>query len=219
MSLPTNGQPVKRAAAYVRVSTIGHGQDTTNQIEPIKAFALARGFTLVGVYEDVGISGATKRRKGLDQMVRDARLGAFQHLIVIEISRLARDIRHLLNTLSELDQVGTQVISIREGIEFQSVMGRAMVAMIGILMSVERELLSERIKSALHTKKKLAEQTGSGWRCGRPTKLTAELSEQVISLRADGLSIRQIAKRLGIAKTSVQRVLDRNRLNPKGTAE
>ena len=77
--------------------------------------------------------------------------------------------------LHELERIGVQVISVREGIEFGSPMGKAMVAMIGILMTVEKDLLSERIKSALQTKKLIAERTGSGWKAGRPTKLTPEL--------------------------------------------
>ena len=198
----------KIAVAYVRVSTIGQGQDITNQIEPLKAFASARGFEIKTIYEDVGISGATERRKGLDALLADAKRGSFKHLLVMEISRLARDVRHLLNTLHEFERLGVEVVSVREGIEFSSPMGRAMVAMIGILMSVERELLSERIKSALETKKLIAERTGSNWKMGRPTKLTPQLAEQVFILRRDeGLSIRQIAKRLEIAKSSVQRVL------------
>ena len=202
-----------RAACYCRVSTLAHGQDIENQLTPIREFAKLRGFELESVYKDEGISGATERRKGLDMLLVDAKRGRFKHLIVMEISRLARDVRHLLNTLYELDRLGVQVISIREGIEFSSTMGRAMVGLLGILMDVDRQLLSERIKSALHTKKLIAQQTGSGWRAGRPTKLTPELAAAAVELReTQGLSLRAIAKRLGIAKTSVQRALALNRL-------
>lgn len=201
-----------KAAAYVRVSTEGKGQDVTNQIEPIKSFAATRGFEIHQVYEDSGISGTTERRPGLDRMLADARRGIFKMLVVAEISRLARDVRHLLNTLAELEKVGVQVVSLREGVDFSTPMGRAMVAMIGILMQVERDLLSERIKAALYTKKLLAEKNGTGWKAGRPTKLTPELAKEALALRENGLSIRAIAKRLGIAKTSVQRALYQNRL-------
>ncbi len=189
----------------ISTPTAVHGQSVDNQIEPIKAFALARGFSIENIYSDE-VSGATERRKGLDQMVADAKKGKFKVLIVMEISRLARDVRHLLNLLHDLDGIGCTVVSIREGIEFNSVMGRAMVAMIGILMSVERDLLKERIKSALAVKKMLAEKTGNGWTCGR-RPLSKEVHEKVHELRASGKSIRAIAGELQIGKTSVERFL------------
>jgi DNA invertase Pin-like site-specific DNA recombinase len=167
---------------------------------------MARGFNLEKTYSDEGISGATEKRKGLDQMLADAKRGHFKVLIVMEISRLARDVRHLLNLLHQLDEIGVAVISIREGIEFNSTMGRAMVAMIGILMSVERDLLRERIKTALAVKKMTAQKTGNGWRCGRPP-LSKEVQDKILILRKSGMSIRAISRELGIGKTSAERAI------------
>ena len=50
MSKPT------RAALYMGVST--DGQDTDNQRQSLDAAAALRGWTIVHVYQDVGISGA-----------------------------------------------------------------------------------------------------------------------------------------------------------------
>lgn len=204
--------PKPKTASYCRISLAQHvgGQSLLNQIVPIREFAQNRGFDLVTEreYQDEGVSGAKERRPGLDQCVADARRGKFKVLIVMEVSRLARDVRHLLNLLHELDQLGVSVISIREGIDFQSVMGKAMIAMVGIFMSVERELLRERIKTALATKKLTAAQTG--WKCGRPG-LPDTVVRQVRELRESGQSIRVIAKRVGIGKTSVERIVRGNR--------
>lgn len=119
-----------KAAAYGRISTLVHGQDINNQLEPIKQVAEARGFDLVKIYKDEGISGATERRKGLDLMLADAKRGTFKVLVVMELSRIARDVRHLLNTLHELHQVGVSLVSIREGIEFNDTpFSKGMVAL------------------------------------------------------------------------------------------
>lgn len=200
-----NQKPIQ-AAAYCRISTVIHGQDINNQLVPIEDFCQARGFKLVGTYCDEGVSGARERRKELDRMVADAKKGKFKTLVVMEISRLARDVRHLLNLLHTLSELGVGVVSIREGVEFNSTFGKAMVAMIGVLVSVERDLLRERIKTALHTKKMTALKNGTNWRMGRPP-LQDDLKQKVIGLRKDGLSVRKIAKRLGIGKTSVERIL------------
>lgn len=202
-----------KAACYCRISTLVHGQSLENQLVPIREFAGARGFEIVEEYCDEGISGAKEKRRGLDLMLAGAKRGLFKTLIVMEISRLARDVRHLLNLLHELDRIGVTVISIREGIEFSSVLGRAMVAMIGVLVSVERDLLRERIKSALHTKRLAAEAAGKRFNIGRPTVVTPEVAQRIVDLRAKGYSIRGIAKLIDspagkpIGKTTIERVL------------
>jgi DNA invertase Pin-like site-specific DNA recombinase len=204
MALPI--QKVK-AAAYGRISTLVHGQDINNQLEPIRQVAEARGFDLVKVYKDEGISGATERRKGLDLMLADAKRGAFKVLVVMELSRIARDVRHLLNTLHELQQVGVSLVSIREGIEFNdSPFAKGMVTMIGLLVTIERDLLRDRIKTALAVRKQAAAISGSGWRCGRPPKINPELIDAVKTLRASGSSIRQTASALNVSKTTVLRI-------------
>ena len=204
-NLPRPGSPKLKAAAYFRISTLVHGQDIANQLEPIKQVASARGFDLVKVYKDEGISGATERRRGLDQLLADSKRGVFRVLIVMELSRVARDVRHLLNTLHELNQAGISLVSVREGIEFNdSPFARGMVMMIGLLVGIERDLIRDRIKTALAVRKQTAATTG--WRCGRPPKVNPELIDAVKKLRASGSSIRQTAKALGVSKTTVLRI-------------
>lgn len=208
-----------KAAAYGRISTLVHGQDIQNQLEPIKQVAEARGFSLVKIYKDEGVSGATERRQGLDLMLADAKRGKFKVLIVMELSRIARDVRHLLNTLHELQQVGVSLVSVREGIEFNdSPFAKGMVTMIGLLVTIERDLLRDRIKTALAVRKQTAAATGSGWRCGRPPKVNPELIDAVKKLRASGSSIRQTAKALNISKTTVLRIC-REGQNPGSESE
>ena len=62
----------KRAALYVRVST--DAQTVENQIRELRQVAGRRGWDVVEVYSDVGISGAKGRngRPGLDSMLKDA---------------------------------------------------------------------------------------------------------------------------------------------------
>lgn len=199
-----------KAAAYGRISTLVHGQDINNQLEPIRQVAEARGFNLIKIYKDEGISGATERRKGLDQMLADARRGIFKVLIVMEISRIARDVRHLLNTLHELHQVGVSLVSIREGIEFNdSPFSKGMVTMIGLLATIERDLLRDRIKTALAIRKQTASITG--WKCGRPSKITKEIEAEIVRLRGESLSIREIGKKLSLSKTAILRVVQKHR--------
>src|SRR5215471_15178356 len=62
----------KRAALYVRVST--DAQTVENQISELREVAERRGWQVVEIYKDAGISGAKGRdqRSGLDAMFKDA---------------------------------------------------------------------------------------------------------------------------------------------------
>lgn len=203
--MDSNSLKVK-AVAYARVSTL-LGQDPEHQLSAIRKFANAREFAVVKEYIDQGISGTKERRPSLDKMVRDAQSGKFKVIIIVGIDRLARDTRHLLNLINELNHYGVAVISLRENIDFTTPMGQAALAIFGAMASLERSLISERIKTALAAKKLAAQNTGSGWRCGRPTGLTKDKESQILNLHNDGHSIRAIARRVGLGKTTVHRFL------------
>jgi DNA invertase Pin-like site-specific DNA recombinase len=71
---------MKRAALYMRVSTIDQHPET--QLHDRRGLAAQRGFVIVNEYTDK-ISGAKAKRPGLDQLLADARRGKFD--IVIEV--------------------------------------------------------------------------------------------------------------------------------------
>lgn len=195
-----------KAVAYVRVSTLLQ-QEPQNQLEHIRKFASARDFELANEYVDIGISGAKERRPELDRLVKDARKGLFKIIIIAGIDRLARDTRHLLNLINELTYYGVFIISLRENIDFSTPMGQATLTILGAVAQLERELIRERIKSALAAKKITAEKLGTNWRCGRKPKINSSIEKRIYELREIGTSVREIAKLVGISKSSVQRVL------------
>jgi DNA invertase Pin-like site-specific DNA recombinase len=195
-----------KAVGYVRVSTLLN-QNPQNQITSLEQFAKARGFDLTKIYIDEGVSGAKERRPALDEMIADARRGKFKVLMVTGIDRLARDTRHLLNMINELSHYSVALVSLRENLDFTTPVGHATLTILGAVSTLERELIRERIKSALAAKKILAAKTGNGWRCGRKPVITEPVTKKVLELRAAGVSIRNIAKQVGIAKSTVQRII------------
>ena len=162
-----------RVGAYVRVSTL-LGQDPQNQIVPILELARVRGWEVVEVYNDQGHSGARERRPALDLLLQDARRGRFSVVVIGAIDRLARDVRHLLNVIHELDGYGVALVSIRESIDLTTPVGRLILVVLGAVAGLEREILRERVKVALATRKLTAERTGNGWTCGRPRTVTLQ---------------------------------------------
>lgn len=195
-----------RAVAYARVSTLLK-QEPEHQLVPIRGVIANRGLKLVDEYID-RISGSNERRKELDRLISDARMGKFKVVVIYALDRLARDTRFLLNLIHELNGYGISIISLRESIDLGTPVGRAVLQILGSIAELEKNLISERIKCALAVKKMSAAQTG--WTCGRKP-LPQDTIDKIKSLREKGLSIRAIAKQLSISKTSVERVLNGKR--------
>lgn len=191
-----------RAVAYARVSTLLK-QEPEHQLVPIRGVIANRDLKLVDEYVD-RITGSADRRKELDRLINDARMGKFKVIVIYALDRLARDTRFLLNLIHELNGYGVTLVSLRESIDLGTPVGRAVLQILGSIAELEKNLISERIKTALAVKKMTAAQTG--WRCGR-NPLPIGIIEQVKALRAKGLSIRAISRELNIGKTSVERVL------------
>jgi len=98
------GKP-KRAALYVRVST--DHLSVENQVRELKQVAERRGWTVVEVYRDAGISGAKGRdkRPGLDALLKDASRRKFDIVMAWAIDRLGRSLIDLLGTIEHLQEV------------------------------------------------------------------------------------------------------------------
>ncbi len=197
---------VEKIALYARVSTL-LGQDPENQLIHLRQMANARGFEIVGEFVDKGISGAKERRPALDEMIRSAKQGKFQHIGITALDRLGRSTKHMLMMMEEFRHLNVSLISLREGIEMNSPIGQLIMTVISSIAQLERSLISERIKNALAAKKIAAIATGSGWRAGRIPVVNPDIKKQIVDLRRQAFSIRQIAKKLEIGKSTVQRVL------------
>jgi len=85
-----------RVAIYLRVSTTG--QTTENQRLELAAVAAQRGWHVVEVFEDAGISGAKGRdkRPAFDRLLTDATKGRFDLIAAWSVDRLGRSLQHLV---------------------------------------------------------------------------------------------------------------------------
>jgi DNA invertase Pin-like site-specific DNA recombinase len=90
---------MRRAALYLRVST--DKQTVKNQETQLRQVAERRGWDVVVVYDDAGISGAKGRkdRPGLDRMLNDASRGKFDVVMAWAIDRIGRSLVDLLHTI------------------------------------------------------------------------------------------------------------------------
>ena len=140
---------MKRAAFYVRVSTVEQHPET--QLRELREYAQRRGLSVPQEqeYVDHGIGGTKARRPALDRMLEDARRRRFDVLIVWSCDRLARSTKHFLQCLDELDSCDVQFVSLREAFDTSGALGRAFLGIVAVLGEMERALLIERVRSGM----------------------------------------------------------------------
>jgi putative DNA-invertase from lambdoid prophage Rac len=185
------------AALYARVST--HDQQTLGlQTEAMSAYIKNRGWVATSRIEDIG-SGA-RERSGRESLLMAARRREIDVIVVWRLDRWGRSVADLMTTLRELLDLGVGFVSLTEALDLTTPSGRAMAGMLAIFAEFEREILRERVKAGI------AQARKEGRPHGRPR--TASLkAEEVRRLKADQVSHSEIARRLGIGRTSVRRVL------------
>jgi putative DNA-invertase from lambdoid prophage Rac len=186
-----------RAAVYARVST--HDQQTLGmQVDAMTAYVEVRGWRLARRVEDVG-SGA-RQRPSRESLLKAARRREIDVIVVWRLDRWGRSVADLMATLRELTELGVGFVSLTEALDLTTPSGRAMAGMLAIFAEFEREILRERVRAGI------ARAREEGRPHGRPR--TASLrADEVRRLEAERLSHSEIARRLGIGRTSVRRIL------------
>jgi site-specific DNA recombinase len=145
-----------RAAVYARKSTeqVGRADEhksVTRQIELAHAFAAVKGWTVVDVYSDDGVSGAEfARRPGLQSMLQAARCSAFSVLIVSEQKSLGRESFETNFLIKQLAQSGIEIVEYVHGRSLtpRTWIEKATSAILASADEAHREQTRERVHEA-----------------------------------------------------------------------
>jgi DNA invertase Pin-like site-specific DNA recombinase len=186
---------MKKCALYARVSS--PEQNVETQLCDLRAMASQRGYEIVGVFTDVGVSGTKARRPGLDAMLRDARKRKFSVVLVAAFDRMARSTKHFLMVVDELDDLGIEFVSRRENIDTQGAMGRMFLTVLGALSELERSTIVERIKAGMRRRKL------EGFKLGRQPLDVNHAA--LVRDRLNGMSLTDTARKYGVSRASVVR--------------
>lgn len=191
-----------RVALYIRVST--SQQTTENQRIELERVAQSRGWQVIQVYSDEGISGSKGRseRPALNALLKDAVRGKFDLLAVWSIDRLGRSLQHLVSTINELNAVGVDLYVHQQALDTSTPSGKLAFSIFGALSEYERELIRERTRAGLERARR------NGVKLGRPTNLNDSVKAAIVALRSQNHSIRTIAKQLRVGCGTVYRVLE-----------
>jgi DNA invertase Pin-like site-specific DNA recombinase len=101
--------------------------------------------------------------------------------------------------MDELDSLGIEFVSRREGVATGDAMGRLFITIISAIAELERSLVVERVKSGMRRARLEGRQIGRA-------RLDVN-RQQVIQDRRSGMSLTQVAKKHGISRASVCRLM------------
>ncbi len=185
-----------RAVIYARVST--SDQSTDNQTLELTKVAERNGWEIAEVFEDT-VSGAKTKRPALQRLLQGVIRKEFDVVMVWDVSRLGRSLKHLVTLLEDFHAKGVNLYFHQQGIDTTTPSGKMMYQMCGVFAEFERSMIQERVKAGL------ARARAQGKTLGRPTVPPITV-RKIQNLRASGLSLRAISKRTGVSVGKVHAV-------------
>ena len=151
-----DGKPI-RIAFYIRFSSWKQDVENTKegQQNSLQAYADSIGAICVGVYTDEALSGRRDDRPGLNQMMRDARRGAFDEVAIWKFDRFGRRASTISRRADELDELGIRLTAVHQPIEGKPSVVRFMRTLLGGLAELYSDNMGEdiargRMTSASH---------------------------------------------------------------------
>ena len=174
---------------YARVST--NDQDLTIQQEALKK----AGCTVVRSEKATGTK--LEGRRELTTLLEFLTTGDV--LVITRLDRLARSMDDLTTIVRQLEQKGVELRATEQPIDTSSPAGKAFFQMLGVFAEFETNLRKERQLEGIAAAK------AKGVYKGRKPSIDPAVVKQ---LAADGVGPSEIAKRMGVARSSVYRFLE-----------
>lgn len=161
---------MERVAVYARVSTEDQKerQSIETQIEYAKQYCQREGYLITGFYCDAGVSGTIplEEREAGSRLLRDAREGKFNSMLVYKIDRIGRDNLVTLEAVFKLNKLGVNIKSMTEASDRSNPQGRFIFNLFANLAEWEKELIRERTIDGKYRKARSGKFQGGGIPCG-----------------------------------------------------
>jgi len=191
------------AVGYARVSL--EGEDISNQVHAIEDYSKQNNLTLVGVFRDVGVSGAkpAMERDGFRQLLTALEsMPAIRTIIVFDITRLGRDMLDVMDTYKYLTEKGYNILFVKhpelnviQSTPLGEAIRKATLAMLSVTAEIERALISERTRSALARAKAMGKHIGR-----KGTQIPADVVKQYLALGLTKKSIYRLLVQQGLLR-------------------
>jgi len=179
----------------------------------IKAYCEAKGWNLLRVYRDEGVSGKSLNRPGIQSLISDLEDDGVDVVVILKLDRLTRSVRDLGALIDDLFK-GRSLATVQEGLDTSTASGEFVINMLGSVAQWERKAIGERTSTVLRYKQERGE-----W-CGRVPygfkivdKVLVEDPVQIANIQRmkkahrRGQSVRKIAARFGISKSTAHKLV------------
>ena len=188
----TETHPEKRLLGYARVST--YGQTLDSQLEQLRK----AGCSSRNIYREK-VTGTRADRRELNRMLR--KLAPGDVVTVTRIDRLARSTFDLFAIVKRIADAKAQFRSLAEPwADTGSTTGRLLLAVLGGLADVERDLIRTRTAEGRSRAK------AQGKHMGRPPSLTPAQQKEAIRRRARGATLQELAKSYNVSRATISRL-------------
>lgn len=183
------------------------------QLIELRRFCQARGWDATE-YIDHGWSGRRADRPEFTRLMKDAH--RYQAVIVWKLDRFGRSVRDLVENVQRLESLGVRFIALSQHLDTEesSPTSRLFLHVLAAIAEFEAELIRERVKAGVEHAKRVGTRSGNPH--GRPRRVFRR--DEVLRLRAEGLSFREIAHDLGIGVGTVRRACATNLLPELGSS-
>src|SRR5438132_904283 len=181
-----------RLIGYARVST--YGQTLDAQLEQLRA----AGCGSRNIYREK-VTGARANRRELLRMLR--RLAAGDVVTVTRIDPLARSTLDLFGIVKRIVDAKAEFRSLAEPwANTGTSTGRLMLAVLGGLADVERDLIRTRTAEGRSRAK------AQGKLMGRPPTLSPAQQKEAIRRRAQGATLDELARSYNVSRATISRL-------------
>lgn len=194
---------------YVRIST--NHQDLQNQKNAIYEYAKQNKLLIAEFIEVQSSSRKNQSDRKLDEVFE--KLNEKDILIISELSRLGRSVSEVVSLVNNLIDKKVRLVCIKENIDLkekQTIQSKVMITMFSLFAELERDLISQRTKEALETKR------ANGVKLGRPkgpgkSRLDPK-KEEIQRLLNKDIPVASIAKLIDAKYFTVFRYIKRKKL-------
>lgn len=151
-----------KAVAYIRVSTEEQHLGPEAQLAAIEQWAARQSITLVAIYRDIGVSGATPIAKcpGLMAALEDLKTHGAGLMVVAKRDRLARDMMKSGMAEARAEALGARIVSAAGEGDGTDPAAKLMRTIIDAFSEYERLIIGARTAAALGAKKARGERVG-----------------------------------------------------------
>ena len=201
---PNIVQDGHQTAIYVRVST---SQQTTRSQKPdLERWIKAQDPENLGrtVWYSDKATGKNMDRSGWKKLQTAIDVGQVKQLVVWRLDRLGRTASGLCKLFEDL----VRLVSLRDSVDLGTPSGRLIANVLASVAAYETEIRGERVKAGQDAARASGKHWG-GSQKGRLLKVTDEQIEAIISMKAKGGKITQIARTVNLSRQTIYRVLER----------